>query len=141
MRTGSDMMVPAFDFRNYQVNKEEKGRQNGNEGGNMMNSFNEIKIKRKKMKDMNEFEGLPGLSEPLYNERDKNHHSEELSHTIREENKKTDTLNLFSPSKRFLYTGLLVLLAICRSSLYPLMAMIPQPIIHKLVWRSLIVCY
>lgn len=141
LRKGSDVVVPAFDFGNYQVNKDEKNKNPSSDKGYMMSSFNEIKVKRKKMRDLNTFEGLPGLSEPLNAQQNLDHQADELSQTIREEDKKADTLHLLSPSKKLLYVSLLVLLAICRSSLYPLMAVIPQPIIHKLVWRSLIVRY
>jgi hypothetical protein len=141
LRKRSEALVPAFEFTNYQVNKDQKSPTNGNNGGLMMNSFNEIKVKRKKMRVLNDFDGLPGLSEPLVDQKASENLEDDISHTIREEQKKQNTIHLLSGFKRLLYTGLLLLLAICRSSLYPLMAAIPQPVIHKLVWRSILVSY
>lgn len=135
------MMVPAFEFGNYQVNREDSSPNRANNSGLMMNSFNEIRVKPKKMKDLNEFQGLPGFSEPMLDPNDANENADDISHTIREEQKKTEALHLVSPSKKLIYIGMLGLLAVCRSSLYPLMAAIPQPIIQKLVWRSLLVSY
>ena len=137
----SDVLLPADLFTNYQVNKDKSSPSYDTNKSLMKNSLNELKISKRRISNIQGLEGLPGLNETLLSNKNNDNFMDDISQTIRDEQKKTDTLLLLPPCKKLFYMGLIALLTICRSSLYPLMAAIPQPIVHKLVWRSLIVSF
>lgn len=123
----------------YQANAAQIPMQKLQDTSPMRGSARELKVRRNRLGEMHGLDGLPGFTEPLNTQNEDNEVDENLSQTIRDERNKANTIAMITPLQKLKYLLMLILLIICRSSLYPLMAAIPQPIVHKLVWRSLLV--
>jgi hypothetical protein len=139
-RSSIGFQVPANGFA-YQAGRQHTPSHRLQETSPMRGSIQELKVVRHQVKEMHGFDVLPGFSEPILTDKDVNEEIDNISHTIREEREKASTVNMLTTSQKVKYIVLLVLLAVCRSSLYPLMAAVAQPIVHKLIWRSLLVAF
>lgn len=124
--------------------QNQRVRLNSNSGkldGKMRESMQELTVNKRVVQELQGFDELPGLAEPLNDMKADIDLRGDMSKNLREEQEKGNTIGMLSTREKVKYWFLLICLAFCRSSLYPFMAAIPQPIIHKLVWRSLLVVF
>lgn len=127
-------------FSIYQVNKKNSMTQ-GISDNNFKKSFQELKLKKRYIKNNNDYDGLPGLGDELLDRNDKDIPADQLSQTIMEDTNARVPVNMLSFGDKVRLWASLLLYAFGRAAMQPIMLEFPQPPAFKMFFRCLLVVY
>ena len=134
-----DFVMATKHFSTYQINRQKLNNFEVQDADGKK-SLQELKIAKKKItRNEDKYNELPGVNVSLLDENENIQSKGDLDRAITQEQQQVADLESLGPVEKARYWTLLVAFSMCRGSLSPLMTAIPEPVVYKLVWRSILV--
>ena len=139
-KSGRALAVESFS--RYQINRSSVNKKDHNNGKLFLNSFREIRSQKRKIRNNDNIDNLPGISSPLKDSEFAADNDQGSSPSIKlthvGENISISSLGTLDKLK---YILVLALVFFGKASLCPIILSAPQSIVPKLVWRCVVVVY
>ena len=125
-------------FSIYQVNRKQSINA-ASPNNAFKNSFQGLKVQKRKIGITQDFDQLPGLNDELMNADDKDIPVDQLSATIMNENYSSTPITMLSSEEKIKLWAYLLLYSLGRASMVPFVLEYPQPPAFKMFYRCLLV--